>query len=164
MPKLILIIIVVGILVTVGYVVNPKSHKLPEFKSVREEAFAKYAKKINNVKDVEFILPIPVSATAVNAGRDPKIPKTVSSEFIYKGAVLVNLEQYASRGVVFVAITPDAPDVVAATMLKQVKDAGWEVYEGGDRDFSIKKDSQKANVKVEKDDQTVLVVALIFKH
>lgn len=163
-PKLILIIIVVGILVTVGYVVNPKSHKLPEFKSVREEAYAKYAKKINNVKGVELILPIPVSATSASAGRDPKIFKTVPGEFIYKGAAVVNLEQLASRGVAFVAITPDAPDVVAVTILKQVKDAGWEVYEGGGTAFSIKKDSQKANVKVEKDEQTVLVVAITFKH
>lgn len=164
MPKLILIIIAVGILVGIGYFVIPKSHKLPEFKSIREEAFSKYARKVNNVKGVEFILPIPASATSASAGRDPKIPKTVPDEFIYKGAAVVNLEQLAGRGIALVAITPDVPDLVAATILKQVKDAGWEVYEGGGTVFSVKKDSQKANVKVEKDEQTVLVVALTFKH
>lgn len=164
----IIIIIVLAVLAGIGYLgFSGKSgnNKLPEFKSSRVEAFTKHANKINRVKGVELKLPTAVSATSANAIRDLKIPKTVPDEFVYKGAALINLEQMAKRGVALVSITPDSPEEVAGAILKQVKDTGWEVYEGGGTVFSVKKDNQKANVKVEKDEeQTVLVVALTFKR
>lgn len=162
----IIVIIVLAVLVGIGYLgLSGRSgdNKLPEFKSSRVESFTKHANKINRVKGVELKLPTAVSATSANAGREPRIPRTVPNEFVYKGAALINLEQMAGRGVALVAITPDSPDTIAETILKQVKDAGWEVYEEGNNVFSVKKGNQKANVKVEKDDQTVLVVALTFK-
>lgn len=162
----IVIILAVVVIISIGYLVavgGPKRDKLPEFKSAREEFFTKHANKINRVAGVELKLPTAVSASAANAGRDPRIPNTVPNEFIYKGAALVSLEQMARRGVALVLITPDSEDSVAKAVLKQVKDAGWEVYEGGDTIFSVKRGSQKANVRVEKDDQTVLVIALTFK-
>lgn len=124
----------------------------------------KQLNKVAALENEEIMITIGKSSQFTGEKRDPRIPQTVPDEFLYPGASVQAVQQYANRGATLVLATEDKLNVVKDVMMESLADNGWEKTRETESELEYKLGEQKALIIFEDSDKyTLLTVSLTFK-